>query len=104
MSGDGLGWVGVGTVGGQERNKFTFFTAYHHIPICWSGLQLSGPIPNGLPRDGPRGQITHVPGRGQNRLFREAGRGGAGKRRGGDGLASAKAPRASDPHTGLSLR
>lgn len=62
-------------------------------------------IPHGLPRDGPRGQITHVLRRGQNRLFREAGRGcGAGRRGGGgDGPASAKAPRASDPHTGLSL-
>ena len=61
-------------------------------------------IPHGLPRDGPRGQITHVLRRGQNRLFREAGRGcGAGRRGGGGRQASAKAPRASDPHTGLPL-
>lgn len=34
MSGDGLVVGGCRNSGWARKNKFTFFTAYHHIPIC----------------------------------------------------------------------
>lgn len=94
LEGDG----GGRNSGWARKNQFTFFIAYHCIPI-WRGIQLSGPFNSPLlPRDRHQGQITHVLRRGQNNPFREAGQRLWGRKR-GSGLA--KVPRASDPHWAL---